>query len=203
MSHRYDASLYGIVLMPSDRGRLELLASGSIYAGGYSITPSGASERAGDAAAACFCRGRAQRDPFQQPVRGWHRRDDAAPAAVLLRRRQRGGAVRVARAGAHLCRAGSGRRAAALSTAYGHHARQSGLVCAPRRSACWPDAISSTAARLPVRTCPAGRSEPQRAAATRARRAAICSCIRAFRMCRWCRPAATFSTAASWSRVRA
>ena len=206
MSHRYDASLYGIVLMLSDRGRLELLASGSIYAGGYSITPSGASgERAGDAAAACFCRGRAQRDPFQQPVRGWHRRDDAAPAAVLLRRRQRGGAVRVARAGAHLCRAGSGRRAQRRCLQlYGHHARQSGLVwgAAPVRMLAGRDIVNSGTAPGQDMSLPGDLSRNW-AAATRARRAAICSCIRAFRMCRWCRPAATFSTAASWSRVRA
>ena len=154
MSHRYDASLYGIVLMPSDRGgwncwrparftpaairsrrparprarwrrRSGLLLPGSRSTGSVPATsPWMASSRR---RGACRC----------------------SPSASTAWRRSPRRASR--------CASMPGRIWSACARAvqpYGHHARQSGLVWAPRRSACWPDAISSTAARLPVRTCP-------------------------------------------------
>ena len=155
MSHRYDASLYGIVLMPSDRGRLELLASGSIYAGGYSITPSGASESA---------LATPQRPAFAGvALNGIRSSNQSVDGIVATTRRlplfsfgvdsvaAQSASREPVRIYAGQDLVGVQRRCLQL---YGHHARQSGLVWAPRRSACWPDAISSTAARLPVRTCP-------------------------------------------------
>ena len=156
MSHRYDASLYGIVLMPSDRGgwncwrparftpaairsrrparprarwrrRSGLLLPGSRSTGSVPATSPwmASSRRRG----ACRC----------------------SPSASTAWRRSPRRASRCASMPGRIWSA----CAAALSTAIRPpRATVRSGMWAPRRSACWPDAISSTAARLPVRTCP-------------------------------------------------
>ena len=161
MSHRYDASLYGIVLMPSDRGSWNCWRPAR-------FTPAAIRSRR---PARRRARWRRRSGPLSAgaatgsvpATSPWTVSRRRGACRCSLRRRQRGGAVRVARAGAHLCRqdlVGVQRRCLQL---YGQHARQPGLVCGRRagahagrtryrqqRHGSWPGYV------------PAGRSEPQR-----------------------------------------
>ena len=149
MSHRYDASLYGIVLMPSDRGGWNCWRPAR-------FTPAAIRSRRP-------ARPRALATP-QRPALPGSRSTGSVPAtSPWMASSRRRGACRCSPSAstawrrsprrASRCASMPGRIwsacAAALST-YGHHARTPRATARSgsgrRAGACWPDAISSTAA---------------------------------------------------------
>ena len=154
MSHRYDASLYGIVLMPSDRGswncwRPARFTPAAIRSRRPARRRARWRRRSGPLSAGAATGSVPATSPWtvSSRRRGACRCSPSAPTAWRRSPRR-----------ASRCASMPGRIwsacAAALSTAIRptRATARSGMW-APRRCACWPDAISSTAARLLARIC--------------------------------------------------